>query len=92
MILTILILRQSTKYPVKPSEEGLLNLESVTIKVESAETEDRKSMVISWSLQVNLFSRVKKIYCYKKLCIFVFETQDEDLATWIMSSLRQIIV
>lgn len=59
---------QNTNYPVKPSEEGVLNLESVSIKMESTDKEDRKSMMISWALQ------------------------DEDLATWIMSSLRQVIV
>lgn len=45
-------LRQNTNYPVKPSEEGVLNLESVSIKMESTDKEDRKSMMISWALQV----------------------------------------
>jgi integrator complex subunit 11 len=43
---------QSTKYPVKPTDDGLLSLESVTIKLEGTDIEDRKSMFISWALQV----------------------------------------
>lgn len=47
-----LFCRQNTNYPVKPTEEGILNLESVTIKMETTDKEDRKSMMISWALQV----------------------------------------
>jgi len=58
---------QNVKYPVKPTEDGQINLESVEIKLESSESDERKSMTISWTLQ------------------------DDDLATWIMSSLHQLI-
>ena len=46
------IYRQSTKYPVKPTEDCLLNLESVAIKIESTDNENVKSMLMSWALQV----------------------------------------
>jgi integrator complex subunit 11 len=36
----------------KCMESGLLRLESVTIKLEGTDIEDRKSMFISWALQV----------------------------------------
>jgi len=58
---------QNIKYPIKPSEDSQVNLESVEIKLEPSESDERKSMTISWTLQ------------------------DDDLATWIMSSLHQLI-
>jgi len=58
---------QKVKYPVKPSEDGQVNLESVVIKLEPSESDEHKSMTITWNLQ------------------------DDDLATWIMSSLHQLI-